>query len=250
VVRERERLGGTILPTGIAVPHGRIEGFHDLLIGVWIPEKPFSEEGKTVRALFFSLTSKAGTALYLPVAAALAKFSQDEASLTGLQNARSRTEVKGILDNISLKKEVTVEDIMTADPVTCTAETTLAELADLFYQKSLSYIPVVDSENLQIGEVTIKDLLSQGIPDYVRRLENTRFLKTLEPFETLLLEENNIPVKDIMRRLSRSVPPDASIIEAAAIITGKGVRHLPVLEEGRIVGLVSEIDILKKVIRG
>lgn len=250
IVRNREQLGGTVLPSGLAIPHGRIEGFHDLLIGVWIPEVALETDQGTVRFLVFSLTSKSGTALYLPMLAALAKFSQDKKAMERFLSARDRNEAHRILDEIILKQEVTIEDIMTREPVTCRPETTVAELADIFYQKNLSYLPVVDGKGCQVGEVTVKDLLSQGIPDYVRRLANTRFLKTLEPFEALLKEEDNILVNEIMRKSSRRISPDASIIEAATLMTGHGFRHLPVLDKGKVVGIVSETDILKKVIRG
>ena len=250
IVRNREQLGGTVLPSGLAIPHGRIEGFHDLLIGIWIPESPLETDHGTVRFLVFSLTSKSGTALYLPMLAALAKFSQNEEAMEHFLSVRDKHEAHRILDDIILKQEITVEDIMTREPVTCKPEATVAELADIFYQKNLSYLPVVDEKGLQVGEVTIKDLISRGIPDYVRRLANTRFLKTLEPFEALLKEEDKIQVKEIMRKPSRKVSPDASIIEAATLMTNHGFRHLPILKNGKVVGIISETDILKKVIRG
>lgn len=250
IVRNREELGGTFLPSGIAIPHGRIEGFHDLLIGFWIPKTPVETEKGTVKAVIFTLTSKSGTALYLPLLAALAKHSKDEKFMATLLSATDRSQVQKLLGEIVLKNEITIEDIMTREPYTCGKATTLAELADLFYRKNLSFVPVVDDQGIQIGEVTVKDLLSRGIPDYVKRLENTRFLKTLEPFEALLREEDKITVGEIMREPSRHVSPDASIIEAATIITSRGLRHLPVLESGRVIGVVSEMDILKRVIRG
>jgi CBS domain-containing protein/mannitol/fructose-specific phosphotransferase system IIA component (Ntr-type) len=250
IVREREKLGGIVLPSGMAIPHGRIDEFHDLLIGIWIPPSPFALDGREARALFFFLTSKTGTALYLPTLAALSKWSQDSEAFEKFLSARNQAEASELLNGIVLKNEITVEDIMTPDPVTCVRTTTLAELADLFYGEGLSFVPVVDENGDQIGEVTIKDLISRGIPDYVRRLANTRFLKTLEPFEALLLEEDKILVEDIMRKPSRNITPDSSIIEAATKMTAKGFRHLPVVDGKKLVGIVSEMDILKKVIRG
>ncbi len=250
IVNEREKLGGTVLPGGVAIPHGRIEGFNDLLLGVWIPPRPLETGEHPVRAMFFALTSKSGTALYLPVLAALAKMSSDKEFFRSFTSVAGRGEAQQLLDEITLKREISVEDIMLTSPVTCRNTTTLAELADLFYEKNVSYIPVVDDSGKQIGEVTVKDLLSRGVPDYVRRLGNVRFLKTLEPFEALLRDEDRILVGEIMRKPSRRISPDASIIEAVAMITSKGVRHLPVLDGDRLLGVISETDILKKVLRG
>ena len=248
--QERANLGGLVLPTGVAIPHGRIDGFHDLLIGVWIPPKPLETPDGVVKALFFSLTSKTGTALYLPVLSALSALSTNTEQFGRLLSATTRSEAQEILDRTTLKQEVTVEDIMNPSPITCFKESTLAELADTFKRHKVSYVPVVDEQQQLIGEVTIKDLISRGIPDYVRRLGNARFLKTLEPFEALLREEDRILVKEIMRKPTRSITRNASIIETATIITGKQVRHIPVTDSGKLVGLVSETDILDKVIRG
>jgi predicted transcriptional regulator len=75
-------------------------------------------------------------------------------------------------------------------------------------------------------------------------------MNTLEPFEALLRNEGHMKVKDIMRSSNRSISKEASILEAALLITTKGYRHIPVVEKGIVVGMVSETDILKKVIRG
>jgi len=248
-IREREELGSTILPTGVAIPHARVEGFQDLLIGVWIPKAPLVTEQGTVSIVFFFLTSLVGSLNYLPVLASIAKSCTSDNFPNNLHGS-GINEIIQYFNSMVIRKELTVEDIMTSDPVTCTKETTLGELADIFYSKGLSYLPVVDEKNRQIGEVTIKDVLSQGVPDYIKRLGNVRFLKTLEPFEALLRNENDIKVKDIMRPSKRGLPKDASIIEAVSIISSKGFRHIPIFDGKQLIGLVSETDILQKVLRG
>jgi len=248
IVLEREALGGTVLPPGIAIPHGRLDNYEDILIGMWIPSKTLETEQGEVKVLMFFLTSKAGSSLYLPVLSSLGKYFGTAEMLDSMLG-KSPSQIHELLNNMQIKKEVTIEDIMTLDPVSCTKQTTLAQLSDLFFIKNLSYIPVVDENNVQIGEVTIKDLFSRGIPDYVKRLGNVSFLKTLEPFEALLREEDRILVEEIMRPPSRKISKEASIIEAVMMITTKGVRHIPVIEKNKIIGMVSETDILKKVIR-
>jgi len=248
-VRERESQGSTVLPTGVAIPHARIEGFKDLLIGVWVPSKPLETENGTIAVLFFFLTSQVGSLNYLPILSSIAQScSKDKFpyNLSGM----STSQIQDYLNSMVFRKELTVEDIMTPDPVTCGEDTTLEELLDIFREKGLSYIPVVDNRNRQIGEVTIKDVLSEGVPDYIKRLGNVRFLKTLEPFEALLRNEKSILVKDIMRPSKRGLPKEASIIEAVTIISSKGYRHLPIFDGKELIGLVSETDILQKVLRG
>ena len=246
---DREKLGSTILPPGIALPHARVKGVDDLIIRVWVPPKPLETVDGIVHILFFFLTSIAGSSLYLPMLSSIAKSCMDDEFFSKLISS-NKDEVHKLLNSVILKQEVTVEDIMTPNPLTCSKDTSLSDLADLFYQKGLSYLPVVDKNMKQIGEVTIKDILNRGVPDYIRRMGSVKFLKNLEPFEALLRDEDKIFIKDIMRKPSRSISKDASIIEAVVQITGKGHRHLPVLDNGKLVGLLSETDILKKVIRG
>lgn len=248
-VLEREALGGTILPSEVAIPHVRVEGFHDLLVGVWVPPEPLETKEGSVRFLFFFLTSKAGSPNYLPVLATIARSCMEDNFPKNMENA-GVNEVQEYLNSMVINKEVTVVDIMTPEPITCRKETTLSELADIFFQKKLSYLPVVDDQNRLIGEVTIKNLLSKGVPDYVKQLGNVRFLKTLEPFEALLRDEDKILVGEIMQQSKRGLDKDASIIEVVSVMISKGYRHIPILDGTQVIGLVSETDILQKVIRG
>ena len=248
-VRDREKLGGTLLPDGLSLPHGRVEGVDDLIVGVWIPKTPLKTSEGVISILFFSITSISGSQLYLPLLSAIAKSCMSKENLPKILSG-NRDEIHEIFSSIKIKNDITVEDIMTPDPITCTKEMTLAELSDIFYSKNLSYLPVVDSKMKQIGEVTTRDVLSRGVPDYIKRIGNIKFLKTLEPFEALLRNEDTILVKDIMRKSTRNISKDDSIIAAVVLMTDKGYRHLPVVNNGEVVGILSETDILKKVIRG
>ncbi len=249
VMLEREALGGTVLKPGLAIPHGRMEGFHDILTGVWIPETPLKTDTGTIKILFCFLTSKEGSPLYLPVIAALGSFCSNEENLDSLMGC-SVSEVLEKFDEIEFKKEVSVNDIMNPNLFCIREYNTLRELADMFYQKQLSYLPVVDDKGKLVGEVTVTDLISKGVPDYVKRLGNIQFMKTLEPFEQLLKDEDNILVKEIMRKAERSIARDASLIEVVTLISSKSCRNIPVMDEGVLVGVISEKDILEKVIRG
>lgn len=63
------------------------------------------------------------------------------------------------------------------------------------------------------------------------------------------LDPHSTPVRRVMTTQVAVVSPDVTIFEAMSIITEKRFRHLPVVEEGRIVGLVSAGDLTKWVAR-
>ncbi|MDC7238863.1 MAG: PTS sugar transporter subunit IIA, partial [Spirochaetales bacterium] len=109
VVLEREQLGGTILPPGIAIPHGRLEGFEDILAGIWVPDKPLVTDEGDVKILFFFITSKSGSPLYLPVLSCLGTYFGNEEFLDSLMG-QSPAQIHDKLNTMELKKEITVED--------------------------------------------------------------------------------------------------------------------------------------------
>ncbi|MCS6992645.1 MAG: CBS domain-containing protein [Anaerolineales bacterium] len=61
-------------------------------------------------------------------------------------------------------------------------------------------------------------------------------------------DSRTTPLKDIMTRELVTVTPDTSAEQCMALMTRYHIRHLPVVEEGRIVGLVSIGDVVKQVI--
>ncbi len=56
------------------------------------------------------------------------------------------------------------------------------------------------------------------------------------------------PVRDIMTEKVLYVPPERSLDECMALMTEKRIRHLPVMEEGRLIGIFSSGDVIKTII--
>jgi len=251
-VKKRETLGGTTFASGIAVPHARLDKFKDLIIGICVPQVPFQDEGTTVRMVVMILTDKSSSALYLNSLAAFLTISKKSDSFDRLlQSATAGDFIEKMTGlDISIKKELTVADIMTTELVTVRPETNLKDLADMFYSNKLSYIPVLDAKGDFIGEVTVGDTLRLGIPDYATMVGSLNFLSTFEPLEELLKNEEKLLVAQIMKKPSFKFTESTSIIEAVLELTQNKRRHIPVVRDKKIVGVVSTMDILNKVLRG
>lgn len=249
-VLERQALGGTTFPTGIAVPHARLSNFSDLLIGVCIPSTPLVSEGQQVRMIVLMLTSKTETTLYLNALASFLKVSQEADLFHALCASGSPSNFLKILKKaqVEVRKEITVQTIMATTFPSLTKSDTVKRAADLFYQHSTSYLPVLEN-GILIGELTVLDLFRIGLPDYVFKLGNLKFLKTLEPFEELLRKEESLRVEEVMKKPSLFLEEDSSIIEAVYKFVSSNRRHLPVLKDKRMVGILSYMHILHKVLR-
>jgi len=248
-INQRDELGGTVFPTGLAIPHARIKDYGDLSIMICIPENPVKIGVIEVRCFVIMLTSMAVSNLYLQVLATFTKLSMDKDFFSRLISSASPFEAEKLLEEIYVKKDLTVEDIMTTEYGTIGPDSNLKQLTDLFYLKKTSYIPVLDDKKQFIGEVRINDLISVGIPNYAVMIGNLSFLNSFEPFEKLMLEEENILVGDIMKKSLVSLGPETSVVEAALEMTQGNYRHLPVVKDGVLLGILNIMDILVKVLR-
>jgi len=115
----------------------------------------------------------------------------------------------------------TARDIMTADVVAVHPDTTVEQAIDLFEQYGVSGLPVVDEEHRLLGMITEYDL--------------SRSVRTLEMRGI---------VADFMTRDVITVDHHASLVDIVGTLLSSRIRRVPVLEDGRLVGVVSRRDLL------
>ena len=113
-----------------------------------------------------------------------------------------------------------ISDIMTEAAVTDRPDDDLAAAARKMWEQQTGSLLVLDGEEL-VGIVTERDVL--------------RAVALGTALET--------PVSQVMSRDLITVEPFTSLREAAKIMTEKWIRHLPVLEGGRLIGVVSQRDL-------
>ena len=114
-----------------------------------------------------------------------------------------------------------VSEIMTEAAVTDRADDTMAEAARKMWEQQTGSLLVMDSDEL-LGIITERDVLKAVATG--RPLEGTR-------------------VSDAMTKDVVTVPPAMTLREAAAVMADKWIRHLPVVEQGRVVGILSQQDL-------
>ncbi len=247
----RESLGGTTLPSGIAIPHARFDHFDDLIIAIAVPQKPFSDSGVDVSMVVLILTASNKPALYLNCLSAFARLSQDRVLWPKLLGARSSKEFIDILEGSSyqVKNTVLVENVMNSEIKGVSRGTYLREINDIMFQNKLSYLPVVDSSNRLLGEIRFFDILELGIPEFARNMNNLGFVTSLESFENLINREDEITAEQIMKKPVSPLKPKTTLLEAAVTILRCRERQLAVVDGEKLVGVISYMDILNKIIR-
>ena len=250
-IKERESLGGTSFESGLAVPHARLDDFDDLLIGILIPESPIDDNGIKLEMIVLMLTSKAVSNIYLNTLAAFVKLSRNAEQFKQITSLKTGEEVVSwvVNQNIKVKEEVSIENIMTKEVISLPPDATIRELADTFYKNDIGYVPVITENGEFAGEINLVMLIKEGIPDYASQLGHLKFLKSFEPLERLFRMEDEIFIKDIMKKPSVTFNRETSIIEAALEFTNTKRRHIPVVDEGKVVGIVALADILNRILR-
>ena len=143
-----------------------------------------------------------------------------------------------------------VSEIMDTSPATVAPETSVADVVATLREHQLPGVPVVDSDGRVVGIVTEADLVLPDqdgdlhIPQYVNLFGGTVFLESLHRFEGRLRKAFAANAADMMTRDPDSVSPDTSVRDAARLIHETGHNRLPVVEDGRLVGVVTRVDVL------
>lgn len=111
------------------------------------------------------------------------------------------------------------QDIMSKEVISVSSQTRVTELAQLLTEKHISGVPVVDGGHQLVGIVTEADILTRKLG------QNTVYT---------IMSTDVISVRD-----------DASIPDVAAILSRNKIKRVPVIHDGKIVGIISRADIVK-----
>ena len=143
----------------------------------------------------------------------------------------------------------TAADIMTASPVTITPETTLRDAARILLDGHFNGLPVVENGRL-VGMLTQSDLISLDkkleMPSFFLLLGGAIPMQMPGKFERDLRRMAATTAREIMSTEPHFVTSQTPVEEIATIMIEKRYYTLPVVEDGRIVGIVGMEDLLKR----
>uniref|UniRef100_A0A7C3ZBG8 CBS domain-containing protein n=1 Tax=Desulfobacca acetoxidans TaxID=60893 RepID=A0A7C3ZBG8_9BACT len=144
---------------------------------------------------------------------------------------------------------LTARDIMTRKVVTIGPEASVEELAKLLEERRISGVPVLDPDRGLVGVVTQTDLVQRSrdldLPPALNILDLHLFLETPSRFQKRLEKLLGGQVKDVMTANPITLAPDTPVKEIARIMSTKGVHTLPVVEKGKLVGIVGKLDLIR-----
>jgi CBS domain-containing protein len=133
-----------------------------------------------------------------------------------------------------------VRDLMTTDPITTTPDALLKEAARIMVREKISGLPVMEGSKV-VGIVT------EG--DFLRQEANRDQPYRLSLLEALFGEGAAEPavetVGEVMTEPVITITPDATVSEAARVMSHRKVKRLPVLDDGgNLIGVISRADVV------
>ena len=140
------------------------------------------------------------------------------------------------------------KDIMTKDVITVKPDTTIEEFARTLMRDQISGAPVVDDKGKVVGIVTENDLISKNsrlhIPTILRLFDAYIPLGTSR-LETDIKRMTANTVKEICTKEVITIDSESSLEYIATLITERKIHLLPVLKEGKLVGIIGKKDLIK-----
>ncbi len=138
---------------------------------------------------------------------------------------------------------------MTSDVVVVRRDATVPEVARLLWTHRISGLPVVDDAGAVVGIVTELDLMVRNanlrFPTYLRVLDVMIPLGMPRDFDEEMRRALATTAGDLMTSPVVTVQPDTDLADAATLMVDKRVNPVPVLQDGRLVGIISRSDFVR-----
>ena len=137
-------------------------------------------------------------------------------------------------------------DVMVRNVITIGPNATVGEVADLLVTHRISALPVIDAGGKVVGIISEGDLVRRAEAGTERR--RSHWLEWMMPGQTLAAEfvkSHARKVSDVMTRRVISASSDAPLSEVATMLERNGIKRVPVVDDGKLVGIVSRANLVQ-----
>ena len=173
------------------------------------------------------------------------KFPSGEANQT---NQPNQLTIKAVAAMLKAK------DIMTTEVITVSPETEITQAARLLLDKRINGAPVVDAAGRLVGIICQSDLIAQQksipIPSLFTLLDGYIPLTPSKRMDKEVAKIAATKVAEAMTPNPTTVHPETEIDKIAALMVEKNFHTLPVVDGGKLVGILGKEDILRTLIGG
>ena len=149
---------------------------------------------------------------------------------------------------------ITAIDIMTSDPVVVTPDWDIGKATTIMIEKGFNGLPVIDDAGRLVGIICQSDIIAQQkklpLPSFFTFLDGMINLSSMKSLEKEAQKIAATTVVDAMTPDPVSVSPDTGIETIAALMVDNKFHTLPVIKDGKLVGVVGKEDVLRTLVNG
>ena len=150
-----------------------------------------------------------------------------------------------------MAKNIPVADLMEKDPVTTKPETSLIELVAQLKRYGFRAMPVADENGKLLGVVSETDLFlkEKGVPFSIEKVPTLLGQMVAEDELQDFEPTRRVKVEEVMSSTIVTLRPEATLEDAAMLMLKRRFSLIPVVEDGKLVGIIRRIDILRRLYR-
>jgi len=145
-----------------------------------------------------------------------------------------------------------VKEIMTRDPITIGPKTEIAEATRILLENRINGVPVVNDDGRLVGILCQSDLIAQQkdlpLPSLFTLLDGFVPMTSMKQMEKQVRKIAAITAEEAMTRDPVTVKPDDDIGKVATLMVDRNFHTLPVVADGKLVGVVGKEDVLRTLV--
>ena len=250
---ERENANDTVVSNGISIPHARLDDLQRPYVGVATSAKgiSFSDDKPPVHLILLVLIPRDQPGLYLQILRALASILRDKDAARSVSQLKTAEEVMRFFERggMVLPDYVCAADIMSDEFIALRDNDNLKTCIDCFITNQLNEVPVLDRDGDLVGVVSAGTLLKVCLPEYLLWMSDLSPIINFEPFATVLRNEQNTWLSDILLQDFASVQMKAPAVSVAGEMTRYNASRCYVLNGKKLMGIIRLPNFLNKIFR-
>lgn len=145
------------------------------------------------------------------------------------------------------------KDIMTRDVIAVSPDMEIVKATEILLKNHINGVPVMDNNDKLVGILCQSDLISQQknipLPSLFTFLDGFIPLTSTKKLEKSIKKIAAITVGDAMTKNPESVQPGTEICVIAELMVDRNFHSLPVVEDGKLVGIIGKEDILQTLVK-
>lgn len=138
---------------------------------------------------------------------------------------------------------------MTKKPITIKSGSTLEQAAKILIKNNIGGAPVVTASGKLVGIVSEKDLFKAIYPNLKDIIQHVSLWLDRKRVQHRIDEKKETLVNKIMTREVITVKPDTPILKVGSIMLINRIHRVPVVEKGKLVGVVGRGDIFRRLLK-